>query len=148
MKVIFLKDVKGQGKKNEIKDVKDGFAKNFLIKNGYAIQATENNANKVQKQVSEQALEENLLIKDLEVLKAKLEKEKVEFKVQTGKGDLMFGKISTKQIKKELNDLGYKIDKTMIKLDHDIVSLGIHNVEIELHKKVTAIIKVNVVKEW
>lgn len=147
MKVIFLKDVKGQGKKNEVKEVKDGFAKNFLIKNGYAIQATENNANKVQKQVTEQALEENLLIKDLEVLKTKLEKEKLVFKVQTGKGDLMFGKISTKQIKKELNDLGYKIEKTMINLDHDIVSLGIHNVEIELHKKVIAIVKVNVVKE-
>lgn len=147
MKVIFLKDVKGQGKKNEIKEVKDGYAKNFLIKNGYAIQATSANTSKVQKQVSEEALEENLLIKDLEVLKSKLEKEKIVFNVQTGKNEMMFGKISTKQIKEKLNELGYKIDKTMIKLDHDIVSLGTHNIEIELHKKVIATVKINVVKE-
>ncbi len=147
MKVIFLKDVKGQGKKNEIKEVKDGYAKNFLIKNGYAMQATSVNTSKVQKQVSEEALEENLLIKDLEVLKSKLQKEKIVFKVQTGKNEMMFGKISTKQIKEKLNELGYKIDKTMIKLDHDIVSLGTHNIEIELHKKVIATVKINVVKE-
>lgn len=147
MKVIFIKDVKGQGKKNEIKEVKDGYAKNFLIKNGYAVQATNNNAAKVQKQVSEQALEENLLVKDLEVIKTKLEKEKMIFKVQTGKNEMMFGKISTKQIKEKLNELGYKIDKKMIKLDHDIMSLGIHNVIIELHKKVIATIKISVVKE-
>lgn len=147
MKVIFLKDVKGQGKKNEIKEVKDGYAKNFLIKNVYAIQATNQNFNKVQKDVAEQALEENLLIKDLEIVKTKLEKEKLVFKASTGKQDMMFGKISVKQIKKELNDRGYKLEKTQIKLDHDITSLGTHNVEIELHKKVIANIKVNVIKE-
>lgn len=147
MKVIFIKDVKGQGKKNDVKEVKDGYAQNFLIKNGYALPATNNNMNKVQKNVSEQALEENLLIKDLEDVKTKLEKEKIVFKVSTGKQDMMFGKISTKQIKKELNDKGYGVDKTQIKSDHDITSLGTHNVEIELHKKVIANIKVNVVKE-
>ena len=147
MKVIFLKDVKGQGKKNEIKEVQAGYAKNFLIKNGYAMQATSANTSKVQKQVSEEALEENLLIKDLEVLKSKLQKEKIVFKVQTGKNEMMFGKISTKQIKEKLNELGYKIDKTMIQLDHNIVSLGTHNIEIELHKKVIATVKINVVKE-
>ena len=136
MKVIFLKDVKGQGKKNEIKEVQAGYAKNFLIKNGYAMQATSANTSKVQKQVSEEALEENLLIKDLEVLKSKLQKEKIVFKVQTGKNEMMFGKISTKQIKEKLNELGY-----------NIVSLGTHNIEIELHKKVIATVKINVVKE-
>ena len=147
MKIIFLKDVKGQGKKNEIKEVKDGYAKNFLIKNGYALPATDNNFNKVKKEVQKNALEENLLIKDLEQVKQKLEKENITFRVRTGEQDRMFGKISSKQIKKELNDKGYKIDKTNIKLDHDIVSLGTHNVEIELHKKVIAIIKIKVVKE-
>lgn len=147
MEVIFIKDLKNQGKKGEIKEVKDGYAKNFLIKNGYAVQATSANTSKIQKQVTEEALEENLLIKDLEVLKTKLQKEKIVFRVQTGKNEMMFGKISTKQIKEKLNELGYKIDKTMIKLDHDIVSLGTHNIEIELHKKVIATVKINVVKE-
>ena len=60
---------------------------------------------------------------------------------------MMFGQISTKQIKEELSKLGYKIEKTQILLDHPITSLGTHNIEIELHKQVKATIKVNVVKE-
>ena len=147
MRVIFRQDVKGVGKKDEIKEVKDGYAKNFLIKNGYALPATDNNFNKVKKEVQKNALEENLLIKDMEIVKKKLEKENITFKVRTGEQDKMFGKISSKQIKKELNDKGYKIEKTDIKLDHDIVNLGTHNVDIELHKKVIAQIKVKVVKE-
>ena len=78
MKVIFLTDVKGQGKKNEIKEVKDGYAQNFLIKKGLAIKATENNIGKVSKKVNEEALEESLLVKDLTDVAKKLENEKFE----------------------------------------------------------------------
>lgn len=147
MKVIFIKDVKGQGKKNEIKEVKDGYAKNFLIKNGYALPATEANYGMVKKKIENEVINENLLIKEMMTLKEQIEKEKIIFKVKTGKNEAMFGKISTKQIKEELTKLGYKIAKTNIKMDHDIVSLGIHSIEIELHKKVKAVLKVNVVKE-
>lgn len=146
MKVIFIKDVKGQGKKNEIKEVKDGYGQNFLIKNGYAVLATQTNIEKLNKKLTEDRLEESLLIKEMESLKEKLEKEKFTFKVITGKQDMMFGKISTKQIKEELNKKGYKIEKTQIKLDNPITSLGFHNVNIELHKKVIATIKINVIK--
>lgn len=147
MKVIFTKDIKGQGKKNEIKEVSDGYAMNFLIKKGYAIKATDNNLEKVSKQVSEEKLEEALLIKEMESLKAKLEKITLEFKTKVGEQDRMFGSISTKQIKSELSKLGYTIDKQSIKLDHQIMSLGVHNVEIELHKQVIATIKVKVTKK-
>lgn len=147
MKVIFLKDVKGQGKKNEIKEVSDGYATNFLIKKGYAVKATDSNVFKVSKEVSEQKLEENLLIKELKDVKKRLEQEKIEFKVDTGGQDRMFGTISTKQIKQELNNLGYKIEKQAIKMDHPISTLGIHNVDIELHKQVIATIKVKVSKK-
>lgn len=147
MKVIFLKDVKGQGKKNEIKEVSDGYATNFLIKKGYAVKATDSNVFKVSKEVSEQKLEENLLIKELKDVKKRLEQEKIEFKVDTGEQDRMFGTISTKQIKQELNNLGYKIEKQAIKMDHPISTLGIHNVDIELHKQVIATIKVKVSKK-
>lgn len=146
MKVIFLKDVKGQGKKNEIKEVADGYGKNFLIKNGYAVLANSSNLDKVQKKYAMEKLEENLLIKDMKVLKNTLEKLTLTFKAQTGNQDMMFGTISTKQIKKELEKLGYKIDKNKIILDHSITSLGTHNVAIELHKEVIAIIKIKVVK--
>ena len=147
MRVIFIKDLKGQGKKNEVKEVKNGYAQNFLIKNGYAVMATNENAAKVKKENEIKNEEENLLISEMQKVKEKLEKENIVFKVKTGKNEAMFGKISTKQIKEELNKLGYKIDKTKILLDHDIVSLGVHNVEIELHKKVKGVIKIKVVKE-
>lgn len=147
MKVIFLKDVKGQGKRNEIKEVKDGYAQNFLIKNKYAIAATPDNLKKVSKQVSEAALEENLRIKELRVVKEKLEKDKFIFKVQTGKQEMMFGQISTKQIKNLLEEKGYNVDKKQIKIDHSITTLGTHQVQVELHKQVVATIQIKVEKE-
>lgn len=147
MKVIFLKDVKGQGKKDEVKEVADGYAKNFLIKNKYAVPANTNTLKKLNTDLENRRLEENLLVGECKQIKEKLEKEKVIFKVKTGKQDMMFGQISVKQIKEELNKLGYKIEKTQILLDHPITSLGTHNVEIELHKQVKATLKVQVVKE-
>ena len=147
MKVIFIKDLKGQGKKNEIKEVKDGYAMNFLIKNGYAVAANTNSINKLQKETEEKKLEESLLIKEMNVLKAKLEKDKFIFKASTGNQDRMFGQISGKQIKLELEEKGYKIDKNKIILENPITTLGVHEVMIELHKEVIATIKVQVIKE-
>lgn len=147
MKIIFLKDVKKQGKKNEIKEVSDGYAMNFLIKKGLAIAATPSNVEKVSKELTEKKLENHLLVQELKDVKKKLEQEKIEFLVKVGEQERMFGQISTKQIKAELNKLGYSIEKTNIKLDHPITSLGIHNVDIELHKEVTATIKVKVSKK-
>ena len=146
MKVIFLKDVKGQGKKDEVKEVADGYGVNFLIKKGFAVAATQTNLNKLSRSLSEAALEESLLIKDMKDLKKELEKQTITFTAQTGAQDKMFGQISSKQIQKELQKLGYKIEKTNIMMDHPIMSLGIHNVEIELHKEVKATLKVKVVK--
>lgn len=147
MKVIFLKDVKGQGKKDEIKEVSDGYAKNFLIKGGYAVPANTSTLKKLNNDLETRRLENNLLIKECEKIKDELEKIKIEFKVKTGKQDMMFGQISIKQIKKELEIKGFNIDKTQILLEHPIMSLGTHNVEIELHKEVKAVLKVIVSKE-
>lgn len=147
MKVIFKVDVKGQGKKNEVKEVSDGYAKNFLINKNYAVVANEANLKKLNNQKEINRLEENLLINEMKNVKKQLEKLKINFSVKTGKEDKMFGQISLKQIKKELENRGYNIDKTKILLDHPIMNLGTHNVDIELHKEVIATIKVNVSKE-
>lgn len=144
MKVIFLKDVKGQGKKDEVKEVKDGYGMNFLIKNGYAKPANATNLKHLGIKKETERLEESLLIKEMQSLKKELEKITLTFSVKTGEQDKMFGQISVKQIKEELNKKGYSIDKTKIKLESPIMCLGIHNVEIELHKEVTAIVKVKV----
>lgn len=146
MKVIFLKDVKKQGKKGEIKEVKDGYGMNFLIKNGYAVQATDTSINRLKKEQAEAALQENLHIKECEALKEKLESIVVEIPVKTGAQDRVFGSITNKQIAIELKKKGYNIDKKGIEIN-GITSLGIHQVNIELHKNVKATIKVKLVKE-
>lgn len=145
MKVIFLKDVKGQGKKDQIKEVKDGYGMNYLIKNGYAVAATETGVKRLRTEQEENRLQEQLNIKECEVVKSKLEKITLKFKVKTGKTDRVFGSVSTKAIADELKQKGYTIDKRKIKLDMPLSSLGVHEVEIELHKEVIAKVKVHLV---
>ena len=146
MKVIFLKDLRGQGKKGEIKEVKDGYGKNFLIKNGYAVLATETSLNRLNKENEENRLQEQLNIKECKEIKNKLEKLRLKFKVKTGSGDRVFGSVSTKLIVEKLKDNGFDIDKRKIKLDNPLTSLGFHNVDIELHKEVIATIRIELTK--
>ena len=146
MKVIFIKDLKGQGKKGEIKEVKDGYGENFLVKKGYAIIATDGNLKQFNTQKEKEKLEETLLIKDCEVLKEKIEKLNIKIKVKTGAMDRVFGSVSTKQINEELKKLGIDIDKNKIKIDSPIQSLVTHVVHVLLHKQVIADLKINLVK--
>ena len=141
MQVIFIKDLKKQGKKGEIKTVKDGYAENYLIKNGYAIPVNEKNMKALEREKKD---EKNT--SEAKVLKEKLEKETLEFKVRTGEGDRVFGSVSVKQIKEELSKKNYKIDKSQIIIDNPIASLGFHYVTIELYQKISAKVKVHVIK--
>lgn len=146
MEVIFIKDLKNQGKKGEIKKVKDGYAENFLIKNGYAVAKTKENLNKLEYEKSKKAKENEENKNKAEKLKVILEKETLEFKVKTGEGDKVFGSISVKQIKDELKSKGYDIDKSSIDVSGSISSLGFHNVKLNLHPEVEAILKIHVIK--
>ena len=146
MKFIFIKDLIKQGKKGEIKNVKDGYAQNFLIKNGYAIPVNEKNMNNLE---HEKAREKKLDKENREEAtkeKQKMEKENIEFKVKTGKDDKVFGSVSPKQIKEELEKKGYKIDKKQIEIKNSITTLGYHDVKINLYSDIYATIKVHVVK--
>lgn len=144
MKVILLQDVKKQGKKDEIINVSDGYANNFLIAKGLAVPYNEANKNKLERDINKREQAEEKLIEDMTLLKNKLEKTNIKFKVKTGKDGRMFGTISSKQISDELKKLGYEIDKRKISCDHTIESLGTHIVDIELHKKVVAKININI----
>ena len=146
MKVIFLKDVKGQGKKGEIKEVSDGYGKNFLINKGYAVLATPTGLDRLNKENKEKAHAEELEIKRCENIKNQIEKVIYKFKVKTGEHDRVFGSVSAKQLATELKNKGYDIDKKKIKMDIPLSSLGVHNVDIELHKKVVATVRVQLMK--
>lgn len=146
MEVIFIKDLKNQGKKGQVKNVKDGYAENFLIKNGYAVKKTKENLLKLNQEQTKKAKEDAANKEEAKLLKEKLSKVTLEFKVKTGEGDRVFGSISVKQIKDELAKQGYKIEKSSIELTNNISSLGFHNVNINLYPEITAQIKVHVIK--
>ena len=147
MKVIFLKDLRGQGKKDEIKEVKDGYAENFLIKNGYAIRYTPKSGEILNKQIEKRNKDEEELIKECEKIKKKIENIEVIFKVRTGKDSRVFGSISSKQISEELSKKGFNIDKKKIIIKDAINTLGTTIVDLQLHSKVKATLKVKLEKE-
>ena len=146
MKVILLKDVKKQGKKDEIINVADGYANNFLIKNGLAIPVTEGSKKVLDQELEQRKeMEEQLILEYSNTAKALKEKEIV-FQVKTGKEDRVFGNISSKQISEELKKMGYIIDKKCIKIEFPIDSIGTHLIPVELHKKVKFELKITLKK--
>lgn len=146
MKVIFIKDLKNQGKKGEIKNVKDGYAENFLINKGYAIKATKENIDKLNKDKAKAKEEDEIKREEARELKKKLEKIILTFKVKTGESDKVFGSISLKQIKDELKKENFNFEKAQIKLLDSLASLGFHNIEITIYKDITAKVKVHLIK--
>ncbi|WP_377887223.1 50S ribosomal protein L9 [Alkalihalobacillus sp. R86527] len=147
MKVIFLEDVKGKGKKGEVKNVADGYARNHLLKNNLAVEA--NNANMKQlkaKQRSDEKKAQEELEKAKE-LKGTIESLEVEISTKSGEDGRLFGSITSKNIAEELKNHDIKVDKRKIELDEPIRSLGYTNVPIKLHQDVTAKVKVHVVEQ-
>ena len=145
MKVIFLKDVKGKGKKGEVKNVADGYAHNFLLKQGLAVEANNTNVKTLEAQKNKEktlAAEEH---KHAEELKGQLEKLTVELSAKAGEGGRLFGSITSKQIASELQKKhGIKIDKRKMELPEGIRSLGHTKVPVKLHPEVTATLTVHV----
>ena len=144
MKVIFLTDVKKQAKKDEVKEVKDGYA-TYLINNHLAVPYTTGSVKVLNTQVKERHDKEEALVSELTKIKNKLENKNIKFKVKTGEMDKVFGSISTKQISEELSRMGFDIDKKKIEVDGDINTLGTHTVKVNLHKRVS--FNINVVLE-
>lgn len=145
MKVIFLQDVKGKGKKGEIKNVADGYAHNFLLKNNFALEATPANMKSLEAQKKKQDREAAEELQEAKQLKETLEKLTVELSAKSGEGGRLFGSITSKQIADELNKVHkIKIDKRKLDLEDSIRSLGVTNVPVKLHHEVTATLKVHV----
>ena len=148
MKVVFLKDVKGKGKKGEIKNVADGYAHNYLLKNKLAVEANSAaiSALEGQKKKSEKEAAEELA--EAKKLKETLEQLTVELKAKSGNDGRLFGSVTTKQIAAQLEKTnGIKIDKLKMELDDAIRALGYTNVPVKLHQEVVATLKVHVSEE-
>jgi large subunit ribosomal protein L9 len=145
MKVIFLQDVKGRGKKGEVKNVADGYAQNFLIKQGLAAEATNANMKVLEGQKNKEKKEAAEELAKSKELKEVLEKLTVELKAKSGEGGRLFGSITSKQIAEALQKAhNIKVDKRKIEMDDAIRALGYTNIPVKLHPEVTATLKVHV----
>ncbi len=145
MKVILLQDVKSLGKKDEIVEVSDGYARNFVLPKKVGVEATPKNLNelKLKKAHEDKVAAEKLA--DAQALADKMKDESITVSLKVGEGGRTFGSISSKEIAEEMKkQLGYDIDKKKIVLKEPIKSVGTHIVDIKLHTKVTAQISVKV----
>lgn len=136
MKIVLLKDIKGTGKKGEIKEVSDGYAKNFLIKNGMAKIANSSALNE-----NRQQKESSLYHKEMEKQEAielgqKLKNLKIEMAIKCGENGKAFGSITSKEIAEKLKEKGFDIDKRKIELTDSIKSIGTYQLNVKLHPEV------------
>ncbi|MDQ7111603.1 50S ribosomal protein L9 [Staphylococcus simulans] len=148
MKVIFTQDVKGKGKKGEVKDVPVGYAQNFLFKKNVAVEATPGNLKQLELKNKRAEEEREQEIEDAKVLAKRLEDIEVEVTAKSGEGGKLFGSVSTKQIAQALQKQhDIKIDKRKMDLPNGIHALGYTNVPVKLDKKVDGTIRVHTVEQ-
>lgn len=148
MKVILLKDVKGQGVKGDVVKVSIGYARNYLMKNNLAQEATPGNLKALKQKQKSAAKAEQQEQEDAEKLKQELGKITVEIKAKAGEGGRLFGSITNKQIADVLKkEYGHKVDRRKVELDQPIRALGHTNVPVKLHPEVTGTIKVHVTEK-
>ena len=147
MKVILLEDVKSLGKKGQIVDINEGYARNCLLKKKLGVEATPVNMNnlKLQNANKEKIAKEKL--DEAKVLAEKLKESSITLSIKTGAGGKTFGSISGKEIEQAVkSQLSLEIDKKKIHMDETIKSLGTHIVKVKLHPEVTAELAVKVVE--
>lgn len=148
MKVILLKDVKGLGKAGDLVNAKDGYARNFLIPKGLAVEATKSNLSKWEKDMELKRQKEKEEYEEALKLKEKIESITVEIKSKAGEGGKLFGSITSNDIARELKKQhNIDIDKRKIELKDNIKSLGTTDVIIRVYTELTATLKVKVIEE-
>lgn len=147
MKVIFLADVKGKGKKGEIKEVPTGYAQNFLLKKNLAKEATNQAISELRGQQKAKEKAHAEMVAEAQAIKAELAKEAtlVQFVEKVGPDGRTFGSITSKKIAEELDkQFGIKVDKRHIELDHPLRSLGLIEVPVKLYQDVTGLIRLSI----
>ncbi|MCI9439917.1 MAG: 50S ribosomal protein L9 [Ruminococcus sp.] len=148
MKVILLEDVKSLGKKGEIVNVNDGYARNFILPKKLGLEANGKNLNdlKLKKENEKKVAKENL--EAAKALAEQIKAGQVELRIKVGEGGKAFGSVSSKEIAAAVKEqMGLDIDKKKIQLKEVLKSLGTHNVPIKLHPEVTVELKVLISEE-
>ena len=148
MKVLFLKDLKGKGKQREIKVVKTGYARNYLIPQGIAVEATEINIKKMETEEKRLETRRNKGIEQAKEIRQELKKLSLTITSKAGQDDKLFGAVTNDDISKAIFDQAHiEIDKHQILLDQPIKKLGIYKVPVRLSEEVEGKVKVWVVRE-
>ncbi|MBO8131227.1 MAG: 50S ribosomal protein L9 [Candidatus Marinimicrobia bacterium] len=146
MKIILLQDYENLGKAYDEVEVKDGYARNFLIPKGIAIKSTKQNLKIIENRLNMQKFKEEKKLRQAKQLAEKLQKISLTIPVQVGEEDKVFGSVTSHEIAESLKEKGFDIDKKNILLEEPIKALGIYDIPIKLHSEVTATIKLWVVK--
>ena len=148
MKVILLQDVKSLGKKGEIVNVNDGYARNFILPKKLGLEANGKNMNDLKLQKNNEAKVAKEHLEAAKELAKQLEAGKVEVAIKVGEGGKVFGSVSNKEIVAEVKkQLGLEIDKKKVQLKDALKTLGTHKVPVKLHPEVTAEVTVEVKEE-
>jgi ribosomal protein L9 len=147
MKVILISDVESFGKKGEVKDVKDGFARNYLFPKKFAVEATPENMKTWERQKQSLKKKEEGVKAEAEALAEKLNGVSCTIPMKAGEEDKLFGSVTSQNISDALSKHGFDISRKDIQLEEPIKTLGTYEIPIKLHPQVTANIKVEVVKE-
>ena len=143
MKVILLEDVKALGKKGEIVNVSDGYARNCILPKKLGLEATSKNLNDLKLQKANEAKVAQEQLEEAQELAKKLEAGKIEVAIKVGEGGRAFGSVSSKEIAIAVKEqMGYDIDKKKVQLKDVLKTIGTHTVPVKLHAKVTAELKV------
>ena len=147
MKVIFISDVESMGRQGEIKDVKDGLARNFLLPKKLAITATPGNLKIWEQKSGALKKKEDKLKGEAEKFAGKLNGLAIKIPVKVGEEEKIFGSVTSQSISDALGELGYEVSKKQIDLESPIKTLGTHEVTLKIHHDVSAQISVEVVEE-
>lgn len=148
MKVIFLQDVKGSGKKGEVKNVADGYARNFLIGKGLAVEATAKNMNLLDGQKASEQHKKDVEKQNAEDIKAAIDGQKIIAPAKAGSNGRLFGSVTTGSIAELIEkQFGKKIEKKKISLKNDIKNFGTYEADIKLYNGVNAKVTVEVIEE-
>lgn len=147
MQVILLQDVKGQGKKGELIDVNEGYARNFLVKKGFAEVATPAKINDLKQKKAAADYHKQEEVKAMHALASELKGKTFTVRIKVGQGGKVFGSVTGANISEALSSAGYDVDKKKIVLANPIKNVGIYDVDIKLLEGITAKIKVEVAEE-